>query len=147
LGAQITEMIWKGEQVPPPLPFYDHAVMLDELEAAMATLEYQKASPPIQQAFSMRYEAHRAFLVQEAQQQQQAMQQGAIQGAVAQATQQAAAQAASMAVEEAMEQVRAQKQLPTRQYVDQAAQQTQRVTPAPRPGRERKVVVTEREPS
>lgn len=101
-------MIWEGQQVPPVLPFYDHSVMLDELEASMATTEFLHASPPIQQGFNMRWEQHRQFLAQEAMAQQQAMMAQSSHQAVAQATQQAAAMAAADAVTEARNQVSAQ---------------------------------------
>ena len=148
LGQYAVDKCWKAEQLPPVLPFYDHATMLDELEAAMSTVEYLSASPQVQQCFNQRYEQHRAFLMQEAQQQQVAMQQGAIHNAVAQATQQAAAMAAAQAVDEAMAQSQAQKQQPTGDYVAQAqaqgqAQQQQRQGPPPR--KTRKVSVEERE--
>jgi hypothetical protein len=120
LGRQIAKMLWENKQVPPVQPFYDHTVMLDELEEEMATTEYLKASPQIQQKFSARWEEHRQFLMQEAQAQQQAMQGQMMHNAVAQATQQAAATAAAQAVEEAMQQVKAQQAQPTGQYVAQA---------------------------
>lgn len=108
LGAEIVSLLWRGEPIPPVLPFYDHAVMLDELEAAMATTEFLRASPQVQQAFIQRWTEHNQFLQQQAQAQQQAQQGWMIQNAVAQATQQAAAQAAAEAVEMAMAQLQAQ---------------------------------------
>lgn len=117
LAGQLIEMIWKGEQVPPPLPFYDHSVMLDELEAAMATTEFLRASQQIQQLFLQRWEQHRFYLQQEALAQQQAMQNGMIQNAVAQATQQAAAMAAADAVTSTQQQMGAQAKQPTEEFV------------------------------
>ena len=61
--------------------------MLDELEEAMATTEFLKASQQVQALFVDRWTQHTQFLQQEAQMQQQAMQQhgnddGDYQGAV-----------------------------------------------------------------
>lgn len=125
LGAQIVEMLWTAKPAPPVLPFYDHAAMMDELEAAMATTEFLRASPPIQQAFTKQWEAHRVYLEAEAQAQQQAMQSGMIQSAVAQATQQAAAMAAAEAVEAARGQMEAQRGQPTDELVRSAAERAQ----------------------
>ena len=122
LGQEIAKMLWENKPVPPVQPFYDHVVMLDELENEMATTEYLKASPQVQQKFAERWQQHSVYLQQEAQAQQMAMQSGMIQNAVAQATQQAAAQAAADAVDMAMAQTNAQKAQPTGQYVEQAAQ-------------------------
>lgn len=104
LSMEIIAMLWEGKQVPPVQPFYDHAAMMDELESAMATTEYLRASLPTQKLFSERWMQHQQFLMKEAQAQQQAMQSGMIQNAVAQATQQAAAMAAADAVTAATEQ-------------------------------------------
>lgn len=109
--------------MPPVQPFYNHNVMLDELESAMKTLEFVKASPQIQQAFSNRWQKHMTYAQQAAQAQQAGMQNHMIQSAVAQATQQAAATAAAEAVHEAMAQVKAQAGLPTDQYVAHAEAQ------------------------
>lgn len=111
LAKELIALLWRNLPVPPPLPFYDHRVMMDELEAAMATTEYLQASPQVQMAFGQRWEAHRGFLAMEAQAQQAAMQAGAVHQAVAQATQQAAAQAAAETVHATMQQVGAQQQL------------------------------------
>jgi hypothetical protein len=120
LAKELIDMMWKAEQVPPVQPFYDHKVMLDELEDTMATTEFLKASQPVQQIFADRWQQHAMFLQQEAQQQQMAMQSGMIHNAVAQATQQAAAQAASDAVTEAQHQQQAQDRQPTDQYLASA---------------------------
>lgn len=111
LAQEIIDMLWQGQQVPPSLPFYDHAVMMDELESAMATTEFLRASPPIQQLFLARWTEHQQWAQQEAQAQQQAMMQQQIQSAVAQATQQAAAMAAAEAVTSSMGQLQAQGQM------------------------------------
>jgi hypothetical protein len=120
LGRELIEMLWKGQPAPPVQPFYDHKVMLDELEDAMATTEWNKASMPVQQLFAERWQQHSAFLQQEAMAQQQAMQGQMIHTAVAQATQQAAAMAAADAVNETQNQMRAQQGQPTDQYVASA---------------------------
>lgn len=134
LGMEVVEMLWKGQPLPPVLPFYDHTAMLDELEAAMSTLEFHQASPQIQQMFIQRYEQHRQYLIQEAQAQQQAMMASASQNAVAQATQQAAAMAAADAVHSANNQLQAQRGQPTEQFVHSANEQAEakRGQPAPR---------------
>lgn len=139
LGAQIVEMLWEGRPVPPVYQFYDHRVMMDELEAAMATTEFMSASPATQQAFAQRWEEHRNYLMQEAQAQQQAMQGQQIQSAVAQATQMAAAKAAAEAVESTRDQMAAQDQVPTEELVraangktGQAPRQAPRQTPKKR---------------
>lgn len=131
LALERIKMLWQAQQIPPVLPFYDHKKMMDELEAAMATTEWMKASPKVQQLFQQEWEQHQQFLQQEAQAQQGAMQQQAVHNAVAQATQQAAAQAASEAIHQAMEQVHAQQQLPTDQYVSNAQQRGPNPTMGP----------------
>ena len=128
LGKEIASMLWKLEQVPPVLPFYDHKSMMDELEAEMATTEYLRASPQVQQIFSQRWEQHRQFLMMEAQAQQQAMMSGQMHSAVAQATQQAAAMTAAETVHQTMQQVGAQREQPTGQLVRAAVSRGQ---PAP----------------
>lgn len=117
LAIEIIKMMWEGKQLPPVQPFYDHTSFLDELEAAMTTTEFMKASPQIQQIFSERWQAHNEYLQQAAQAQQAGMQSHMIQGAVAQATQMAAAKAASEAVDSTHMQMQAQKAQPTDQYV------------------------------
>jgi hypothetical protein len=147
LANEIISMLWKGQPIPPVLPFYDHTAHLDELEAAMSTTEYLKASPPIQQGFNARYEQHRQFLAQEAAMQQNAMQQHMIQSSVAQATQMAAAKAASEAVDSTREQMGLQAQQPTSQYISQAESQRQGAQHAqngPKSPPKRKIVVEER---
>jgi hypothetical protein len=124
LAQELIKMIWEGQMVPPVQPFYDHTVMLDELEDAMATTEFLKASPGIQKAFAERWQQHSMFLQQEAMAQQQGMQNQMIHSAVAQATQQAAAMAAADAVDQALEQVHSQNQQPTEQYVASAQART-----------------------
>lgn len=125
LALERIKMLWEGKQIPPVQPFYDHVAMLDELEDAMSTTEYMKASQPVQMLFSAEWMQHNQFMQQEAAAQQQAMQSGQIQNAVAQATQQAAAMAAADAVHSAHAQVKAQNGQPTEQYVAQAQAQSQ----------------------
>lgn len=117
LQREITKMLWEGRQIPPVQPFYDHKVMLDEMEESMATTEFLRASPQIVAAFADRWKQHATFLQAEAQQQQQAMQGQMVHQAVAQATQQAAAQAAADAVTETQEQMKAQAGQPTGEYL------------------------------
>ncbi len=124
LAIEIIKMMWEAQPLPPVQPFYDHTVFLDELEAAMTTTEFMKASPPIQMVFSQRWSEHNAYLQQQAMAQMQAQQSQQIQSAVAQATQQAAAMAAAQAVDSAMAQTQAQKSLPTEQYVSDAQAQS-----------------------
>lgn len=132
LGAEMVQMLWKAEPTPPVLPFYDHAVMMDELEASMATTEFLRASPQIQVSFTQRWEQHRNFLLQEAQAQQTAMMSMQAHQAVAQATQQAAAMASAGAVNEAQNQAQAQKEVPTKGLVSAANQQVQNAKQPPR---------------
>lgn len=123
LSNEITAMLWQAKQVPPVQPFYDHKVMLDELEDAMASTEFLKASPQVQQLFAARWQQHEFYLQQEAAAQQQAMQGQMMHQAVAQATQQAAATAAAEAVDQSRQQLDAQHQQPTDQYVARAQSQ------------------------
>jgi hypothetical protein len=124
LAIEQIKMLWQGTPMPPVQPFYDHASFLDELEAAMTTTEFMKASPQIQQAFSERWQVHNQYMQQAAQAQAMGMQSHMIQGAVAQATQMAAAKAASEAVDSVHMQNQAQAAQPTEQYVAQAQAQS-----------------------
>jgi hypothetical protein len=150
LGQEIQKMLWEGKTVPPVQPFYDHKSMIDELEDAMATTEFLKASPQIQELFHQRWSEHAMFLQQEALAQQSAMTGQMIQNAVAQATQQAAAQAAADAVTSAQQQVQAQNQQPTQQYVASAQANAESKRPQGGPsagqssGRVRKMTIEER---
>lgn len=157
LAKEVIKMLWEGKVVPPVQPFYDHKAMLDELEDSMATTEFLKASPKIQQLFSERWQEHSFFLQQEAMAQQQALQSGMIHSAVAQATQQAAATAAADAVHEAMAQSRAQKEMISNGQTDQYVSAAQAKTggqasgasnrPGGSPGKSRKVTIEEKEGS
>lgn len=148
LAIEIIKMLWEGKMVPPVQPFYDHVAMLDELENAMATTEFLKAHPSIQEGFGLRWQQHSVYMQQEAQAQQAGMQNSMIQGAVAQATQQAAAMAAAQAVDSAMQQVTAQSQQPTEGYVAAAQGKSGGQPPPgdkPKPqSKVRKVTVEER---
>lgn len=126
LAQETIKMMWQGQPVPPVQPFYDHAVMLDEMEDAMATTEFLKSSMKVQALFAERWAQHSDFLAQEAQRQQMAMNSQAVHNAVAQATQQSAAMAAADAVDQAMAQVSAQKSQPTDQYIASAAEKASR---------------------
>ena len=135
-------MLWEGKPVPPVQPFYDHAAMMDELEADMATTEYLHSSLQVQTLFIERWKQHREFLVAEAEARQRAMQSGMIQDAVAQATQQAAAKAAADAVTSTQEQVGIQNKM-------QQSGETQRLVTAAQgnaPGRGVKTPVQRRKP-
>jgi hypothetical protein len=138
LALERIKMLWEGKRVPPVQPFYDHKKMLDELEAAMATTEFMRASQQIQQLFAGEWQQHTVFLQKEAAAQQSAMSSHAIHNAVAMATQQAAAEAASNAVNDAMEQMRAQQEQPTEQFVAGAQSRngyTAAAPPAKKPNR------------
>lgn len=101
LGAEIVARLWRGEPVPPVLPFQQHQIMMDELEAAMATTEFLTSSQPIQAAFTQRWQQHQQFMQQAAQQQQQTMMQTMAHQAAVQAAIQAASHAAAEAGVEA----------------------------------------------
>ena len=106
LAKSLVEKLWIGEQLPDhiPMPFWNLKVIMDELEAEMATTEYLGASPQIQMAFAHFWNKCREILVKASQARQQGMQNSMIQGAVAQASQQAAAKAAAEAIDMAMDQ-------------------------------------------
>jgi hypothetical protein len=146
LAVELIKMIWEGKPLPPVQPFYDHTAMLDELEDAMATTEFLKASPQIQALFADRWTQHSTFLQQEAMMQQQALQSGMIHNAVAQATQQAAATAAAQAVTSTDQQMDAQNAQPTDQFVAAANQKAEGARkPAPAKKKTRKMTIEERE--
>ena len=112
LGMSLVERLWQGQQLPDhiPMPFWNLRVIMDELEAEMATTEWLSASPEIQQSFVAFWNKCRQFLVDASQRRQDGMQEQQIQGAVAQAAQQAAAKAAAEAIDSAMEQMKASEQ-------------------------------------
>lgn len=145
LAQELIKMMWEGKPVPPAQPFYDHKVMLDELEDAMATTEFLRSSPPIQQIFAGKWQEHASYLQQEAQRQMQAMQGQMIHSAVAQATQQAAAMAAADAVDQATAQMHAQRQQPTGKYIADAQARSGGGKTPPPPQRTRKVTVEEKQ--
>lgn len=136
LAQELIKMLWEGKPVPPVQPFWDHKAMMDELEDAMATTEFLKASMQVQQNFSNQWAQHAQFMQAEAEAQQQAMQGQMIHNAVAQATQQAAAMAAADAVDQATAQVEAQKAQPTDRYVAEADARAQETRNGPNSARQ-----------
>lgn len=133
LARALIARLWKGQPIPPVMPYYDHHAWLDELEAAMKTTEFLEASVPIQQMFNDRWGAHNQVLQQMAAAHAQAQQGAQIQNAVAQATQQAAAKAAADAVDMAMQQIKAQ-QMNAPQIPDMLRQQMAQHAPPGPPG-------------
>ena len=106
-AQQLIEKLWRAEQVPPVMPFWDHEPMLDELESAMMTTEFLSASPQVYQLFQDRWQQHVNFLQQRAAQQEQSMQNGMMRSALANATQQVAAKTAAEVTDTALAQIRA----------------------------------------
>ena len=129
LAIQINKMLWDGKPVPPVQPFYDHAAMMDELEADMATTEFLRSHPQIQQGFVQRWTQHKEFLVAEAEARQRSIQSGMIQDAVAQATQQAAAKAAADAVTSTQQQVGIQNDMQQRGQTERLVRAAQGSAP------------------
>jgi hypothetical protein len=113
LAQHFIARLWQAEVLPEtvPRPFWDHSAVLDELEAAMATTEFEEASPQVQTGFQAFYERARNFLAAIQQSQMDSVQSQMMQGAVAQATQQAAAKAASYATDAAAGQIKAQAEM------------------------------------
>jgi len=103
LTMSLIERLWQGTRIPEhlPMPFWNLRVVLDELEASMATTEFLSASPQIQQGFVEFWNRCRNLLVKASERREQGMAQSQIQGAVAQAAQQAAAKAAAEAIDSA----------------------------------------------
>ena len=97
----------QGKQIDPmiPLPFQDHDVIMDELEAVMNTTEWMRSSQVVKQNFVDLYNRCQQFLQKLHDQQQNVMDSKMMQNAVAMATQQAAAKAAATATEAAITQV------------------------------------------
>lgn len=106
-AQQLIEKMWKGERIPPVMPFWDHEPMLDELEASMMTTEFLSASQQIYEIFQDRWQQHVTFLQQRAQQQEASMQNGMMRSALANATQQVAAKTAAEVTDAAQQQIRA----------------------------------------
>ena len=106
LAKSLVEKLWIGEPLPEhiPMPFWNLKVIMDELEASMATTEYLGASPQVQQGFAEFWNKCREIMVKASEKREQGMQNSMIQGAVAQASQQAAAKAAAEAIDMAMDQ-------------------------------------------
>ena len=113
LGMAMVERLWDGQVIPEhlPMPFWNLRVVMDELEAEMATTEWLSASMEIQQAFVGFWNRCRQQLMEASKRRQQGAEQGQIQGAVAQAAQQAAAKAAAEAIDMAMDQLKASQQI------------------------------------
>ena len=107
LAREFIIVLQRGEQLDPalPLPFYDHDVIMDELESVMATTEWLRASQTVKQGFVDLYNKCQQFLQQLHDSQQNVMESKMMQNAVAMATQQAAAKAAATATEAAITQV------------------------------------------
>ena len=107
LAREFIIELQQGNQLDPalPLPFYDHDVIMDELEAVMCTTEWLRSSPQVKQNFVDFYNKCQTFLQKLHDQQQNVMDSKMMQNAVAMATQQAAAKAASVATEAAITQV------------------------------------------
>ena len=113
LTMSLIERLWQGTRIPEhlPMPFWNLRVVLDELEASMATTEFLSASPEIQQGFVEFWNRCRNLLVKASERREQGMAQSQIQGAVAQAAQQAAAKAAAEAIDAALDQTRASQEI------------------------------------
>jgi hypothetical protein len=113
LGQSLVERLWQGEVLPEhiPMPFWNLRVIMDELEAEMATTEWLSASPQIQQSFVNFWNKCRQMLIDASARRDDGMQAQQVQGAVAQAAQQAAAKAAAEAIDMAMEQMQASQQV------------------------------------
>jgi len=113
LTMSLIERLWEGSRIPEhlPMPFWNLRVVLDELEASMATTEFLSASPEIQQGFVEFWNRCRNLLVEASVRREQGMAQSQIQGAVAQAAQQAAAKAAAEAIDAALDQTRASQEI------------------------------------
>lgn len=124
LAQHIIKQLWSGTPLSPniPRPFWDHNAMMDELEAAMITTEFEEASEQIQAGFLGLYDKHRQFLDSIQSAQAQAVQSQQMKSAIAQATQQTAAQVAAETVHESLAQIRASVQasqaMPPGQRVD-----------------------------
>lgn len=110
LAKHLIQRLWDGEQLPPEVPyaFWDHRVMLDELEEAMITTEWLEASAPVKQAFIDYYERCRQNLAAIQDAQMQSVQNSMMQGALAQATQFTAAKVAAETTDAALAQINAQ---------------------------------------
>jgi hypothetical protein len=110
LARDLIQRLWRGEVLDPHLPmaFWDHDVMMDEFEAAMATTEWLQASMQVKQAFLDFWTKCQQHLQKLHDAQASSMQDQNMQNAIAMTTQQTAAKVASVATEAALEQVAAQ---------------------------------------
>ena len=113
LSMHLVERLWKGTPLPEhiPMPFWNLRVVMDELESAMATMEFLSASPEIQQGFVGFWNKCRQLLMQASERRQEGMQQQQVAAATAQAAQQAAAKAAAEAIDMALDQFRASQEV------------------------------------
>lgn len=109
LAKHLIGRLWQDQELPPevPYPFWDHSVVLDEIESAMATTEFLEASSNVKQHFVDFYERCRSFLAAIQEAQMQAVQQQTMQSTIAQVSQQTAAKVASTTVDAALSQMKA----------------------------------------
>lgn len=105
-AKQVIARVLKAQPAPPVLPMQPHAIMLDEYEGVINTLDFFRLSPQVQQGLTDRSEAHLGFLEKAAQAQSDAAQAQATQAAAADAAQQAAARAGAEAVDAVRDQLR-----------------------------------------
>lgn len=142
LAQHYIAKLWNAETLPRgedgeliiPRPFWDHSAVLDELEAEMATTEWEAASAVVQQEFVAFYERSREYLAAIQQSQMDAVQGQMMQGAVAQAVQQSAAKAAAVATDAALQQVYTQAQMARVMPPEQRLLEASRGTAVPAPG-------------
>lgn len=129
LGMELVARLQQGQPLPEhiPMPFWNLRVIMDEVEASMATTEFLSSSPEIQQGFVGFWNKCREILSEASEQRQAGMQEQQVQGAVAQAAQQAAAKAAAEAIDMAMDQLKASQEIAPQapQALAEAMAQTQ----------------------
>jgi hypothetical protein len=129
LGMELVARLQQGQPLPEhiPMPFWNLRVIMDEVEASMATTEFLSSSPEIQQGFVGFWNKCREILSKASEQRQAGMQEQQVQGAVAQAAQQAAAKAAAEAIDMAMDQLKASQEIAPQapQALAEAMAQTQ----------------------
>jgi hypothetical protein len=119
LATQIIKRLRQSKPAPVVAPFWDFAVMMDELQAEMATMEFiEQTSPETQAGFTEFWGQLSQMAQEEAQRMAQAQQSQQMEGIIAQTSQQAAAQAANEAVGLAIEQWKASMQQQAAQGVD-----------------------------
>ncbi len=106
-AKQVIARVMKAQPAPPVLPMQPHAIMLDEYEGKINTLDFFRLSPQIQKMLTDRSEAHLEHLEKAAQAQADAAEAQRAQAAAADAAQQAAARAGAEAVDAVRDQLRA----------------------------------------